>query len=93
MTKLSTNSSLIKESITTAGNKPSVGLQMKTGILSANERIEYSTLMLIKSIINKEMISQFTKDFKTEKEGMPNTLYERTKNRRVLELTYIKLEK
>ena len=75
--------------------KPSIGLQMKTGILSANERIEYSTLMLINSIINinKEMISQFTKDFKTEKEGMPNTLYERTKNRRVLELTYIKLEK
>ena len=59
---------------------PSAGLLMETGIWSAKERIEYSTLMLIYSIMNsnKERISQ-TIILEQKKKGMPNPLYERTK--------------
>ena len=56
------------------------GLLMETGIWPAKERIEYSTLMLIHSIINsnKERISQKI-ILEQRKKGMPNTLYERAK--------------
>ena len=59
---------------------PSTGLLMETGIWPAKERIEYSTLMLIHSIINsnKERISQKT-ILEQRKKGMTNTLYERAK--------------
>ena len=51
---------------------------METGIWPAKERIEYSTLILILSIINsyKERISQKI-ILEQGKKGMPNTLYER----------------
>ena len=51
---------------------------METGIWPAKERIEYSTLILIHSIINsyKERISQKI-ILEQGKKGMPNTLYER----------------
>ena len=56
---------------------------METGISQAKERIEYSTLMLIHSIINsnKERISQKSILEKIKK-GMPNTLYEKAKKKR-----------
>ena len=59
---------------------PSAGLLTETGIWSAKERIEYSTLMLIYSIMNsnKERISQ-TIILEQKKNGMPNPLYERAK--------------
>ena len=59
---------------------PSTGLLMKTGIWPAKERIEYSTMMLIHSIINsnKERISQKI-ILEQRKKGMTNTLYERAK--------------
>ena len=58
----------------------STGLLMETSIWPAEERIEYSTLMLIHSIINsnKERISQEI-ILEQRKKGMPNTLYERAK--------------
>ena len=51
---------------------------METAIWPAKERIEYSTLMLIHSIINsnKERISQKI-ILEQRKKGMPNTLYDR----------------
>ena len=59
---------------------PSTGLLMETGIWPAKERIEYSTMMLIHSIINsnKERISQKI-ILEQRKKGMTNTLYERAK--------------
>ena len=53
---------------------------MKTDIWPAKERIEYSTMMLIHSIINsnKERISQKI-ILEQRKKGMTNTLYERAK--------------
>ena len=53
---------------------------METGIWPAKERTEYSTLMLIYSIINsnKERISQKI-ILEQRKKEMPNTLYERAK--------------
>ena len=53
---------------------------METGIWPPKERIEYSTLILIHSIINskKERISQKI-ILEQRKKGMPNTLYERAK--------------
>ena len=53
---------------------------METGIWPAKERTEYSTLMLIHSIINsnKERISQKV-ILEQRKKGMPKTLYERAK--------------
>ena len=59
---------------------PSTGLLMETGIWPAKERIEYSTLMIIHSIINsnKERISQKI-ILEQRKKGMTNTLYERAK--------------
>ena len=59
---------------------PSNGLLMETGIWPVKERIEYSTLMLIHSIINsnKERISQKT-ILEQRKKGTTNTLYERAK--------------
>ena len=63
--------------------KPSTGLLMlmETGIWPAKERIEYSTLMLIHSIINsnKERISQKI-ILEQRKKGMTNTLYERARD-------------
>ena len=58
----------------------STGLLMETSIWPAEEWIEYSTLMLIHSIINsnKERISQEI-ILEQRKKGMPNTLYERAK--------------
>ena len=58
----------------------STGLLIETGIWQAKERIEYSTLMLIHSIINsnKERISQKI-ILEQRKKGMSNTLYERAK--------------
>ena len=57
---------------------PSTGLLMETW--PGKERIEYSTLMLIHSIINsnKERISQKI-ILEQRKKGMSNTLYERAK--------------
>ena len=51
---------------------------METGIWPAKEGIEYSTLMLIHSIINsnKERIS-LKNILEQRQNGMPNTLYER----------------
>ena len=51
---------------------------MEIGKWPAKERIEYSTLMLIHSIINcnKERISIILEQ---RKKGIPNTLYERAK--------------
>ena len=59
---------------------PSTGLLMETCIWPAKERIEYSTLMLIHSIINsnKERILQNI-ILEQIKKGMPKTLYERGK--------------
>ena len=53
---------------------------METGIWPAKGRIEYSTLMLIHSIINsnKERISQKV-ILEQRKKGMTNTLYEKAK--------------
>ena len=67
---------ILQLSVTT----PSTGLQMKTSIWSAKERIEYSTLMLIHSIINrnKERVSQNV-ILEQRKKGMTKTLYERAK--------------
>ena len=54
---------------------------METGIWPAKERIEYSTLMLIHSIINsnKERISQKI-ILEQRKKGMTNTLYKRARD-------------
>ena len=59
---------------------PPTGLLMETGIWPAKEEIEYSTLMIIHSIINsnKERISQKI-NLEQRKKGMTNTLYERAK--------------
>ena len=59
---------------------PSTGLLIETGVWPANKRIEYSTLMLILSIINrnKERISQKI-IVEQRNKGMPNTMYERAK--------------
>ena len=59
---------------------PSTELLMETAIWPAKERIEYSALMLIHSIINsnKERISQNI-ILEQRKKGMPNTLYGRGK--------------
>ena len=53
---------------------------METGIWPANERIVYSTLILIHSIINsnKERISQKIV-LEQRKRGVSNTLYEGAK--------------
>ena len=58
----------------------STGLLMETGIWPAKERIEYSTLMIIHSIINsnKERISQKI-ILEQRKKGMTNTMYDRAK--------------
>ena len=55
---------------------------METGIWPAKERIEYSTLKLIHNIINsnKENVSQKI-ILEQRNKGMPNTLYERVKER------------
>ena len=75
--------SAIKENITAARNNTFKSIAMETGISQAKERIEYSTLMLIHSIINsnKERISQKSILEKIKK-GMPNTLYEKAKKKR-----------
>ena len=59
---------------------PSTGLLMETGISQAKEKTEYSTLILIHSIINsnKERISRKI-ILEQRRKGMPNTLYERAK--------------
>ena len=59
---------------------PSTALLMETSIWPAKERIEYSTMMLIHSIINsnKERISQKI-ILEQRKKGMTNTLYQRAK--------------
>ena len=60
---------------------------MEIGKWPAKERIEYSTLMLIHSIINsnKERISIILEQ---RKKGIPNTLYERAKERELYKRTY-----
>ena len=57
----------------------STGLLMETGIWPLKERIEYSTLMLIHSIINsnKDKISQKV-ILEQRKKGIRNTLHERS---------------
>ena len=59
---------------------PSTGLLMETGILPAKERTEYSSLILIHSIIisNKERIAQKI-ILEQRKKGRSNTLHERAK--------------